>query len=243
MRSPLCCVPAFVFAFACLLLLPPSAQAAGHPKIDPTTGWVTLFDGKDLTNWETCHTDGRKAPSDTWVIEDGTLTRKGRAYLRTTKTYSDFVLDMEFKVGPKANSGIILRYKPEHAEGTKRYWWNGLIEIQILDCHGRAEMDKHDCGALYDMIAPSKNVMKKAGEWNRITITANKSRITVVLNCEQIVDADLADWSETGKNPDGTPNKYHKPMCEMPGDGYIWLQEHPGEVRFRNISIKPTPAI
>lgn len=59
------------------------------------------------------------------------------------------------------------------------------------------------------------------------------------MNGEQIIDADLADWRETGKNPDGTPNKYHKPMCEVPRDGYIWLQEHSGEVWFRNIYVKP----
>jgi hypothetical protein len=230
-------VSLFVTAF--LMIHPLSVLADGHSEIDPSKGWIALFNGKDLANWETCHNDGREAPRDAWAVEDGVLTRKGRAYLRTTEIYGDFVLDMEFKVGPKANSGILLRHKPEYAEGAPRYWWNGLIEIQLLDCHGKAEPDKHDCGALYDMAAPSKNVMKKAGQWNRITITAKGSQITVVMNGEQIIDVDLGDWTEAGKNPDSTPNKYHKPMCEVPGDGYIWLQEHPGEVWFRNIHIRP----
>ena len=36
-----------------------------------------------------------------------------------------------------------------------------------------------------------------------------------------------------------TPNKYHKPMKDVPRKGQIVLQDHPGEIHFRNIRIKP----
>jgi len=89
------------------------------------------------------------------------------------------------------------------------------------------------------MIAPSQIANKPPGQWNRMTITTNGPRITVILNNKQILDADLNDWTETGKPPDGTPNKYHKPMKWLADQtGHIWLQEHPGEIWFRNIWLK-----
>lgn len=216
---------------------PVRAQADGHPKIDLEKGWRQLFNGKDLAGWETRDTDGKKVPDDTWVVEDGTITRKGNAYLWSAEDYGDFILDLEFKVSPRTNSGIILRHEPDPT--AKRYWWNGLLEVQLLDCHGKAVPDKHDCGALYDMVAPCKNTMHKPGEWNRMTITAQKSRVAVVLNDKKIVDVDLDNWSEAEKNPDGTPNKYRKPMKDLRRRGHILLQDHPGAIWFRNLYLKP----
>jgi len=221
------------------------AIAAEHPDIKPENGWKPLFNGKDITAWATVTQDGEPADPKAWVIEAGTLTRKGKAYLRTQDQYRDLILDLEFKVGPpqgkkRTNSGIFLRHKPdpELIQQKKKYWWNGLIEIQLFDSHG-LEPDKHQCGALYDMIAPSQITNKPPGEWNRMTIAAKGSKIAIVLNGKQILDANLNDWTETGKNPDGTPNKYHKPMNWLVDrSGYVWLQEHPGEIWFRNIWVK-----
>lgn len=81
--------------------------------------------------------------------------------------------------------------------------------------------------------------MRKAGQWNRITITAKGSKVTVVMNGEKIVGVDLDDWNEAGKNPDGTPNKYHKPMKDLQRRGHVLLQDHPGSIWFRNIFVKP----
>jgi 3-keto-disaccharide hydrolase len=208
------------------------AHAAEHPEIDQSKGWNCLFDGQDTFAFET-------------VSQDGTLTRKGKAYLRSQEQYRDLVLDLEFKVGPpqgkrRTNSGIFLRHKPnpELIQQKKKYWWNGLIEIQLFDSHG-LEPDKHQCGALYDMVAPTSIENKKPGEWNRMTITAKGPKITIVLNGKQVLNTNLNDWNETGKNPDGSANKYHKPMNWLADQsGYIWLQEHPGEIWFRNIWVK-----
>jgi hypothetical protein len=216
-----------------------AARADEHPAVDLHKGWQSLFNGKDLTGWDTRGKGGEAGPSDAWAVENGTLTRKGHAYLRTVEQFGDFILDLEFKVGPGTNSGILLRHNPEYSAGVPQYWWNGLLEIQILDCYGKAVPDKHDCGALYDMVAPGKNTMKKPGEWNRVTITAVGSSLRVVMNGRKIIDVDLDDWTEAGKNPDGTPNKYHQPMKDLPRRGYILLQDHPGSIGFRNIYIKP----
>jgi 3-keto-disaccharide hydrolase len=230
---------------ATLGLAPTLSVAAEHPRIEPQEGWISLFNGQDTSAFVTVSQDGAPADPKSWVVEDEALTRKGKAYLRTKDQYRDLILDLEFKVGPphgkrRTNSGIFLRHKPDPVlvQQKKKYWWNGLLEIQLFDSFG-LEPDKHQCGALYDMIAPSKITNKPPGKWNRMTITAKGPKITVVLNGEQVLDANLNDWSETGKNPDGTANKYHKPMNWLADQsGYIWLQEHPGEIWFRNIWVK-----
>ena len=73
-------------------------------------GFVTLFNGKDLEGWTA-------AAGHAWVVEDGVIALKGKTdgaehngeYLWTKEQYGDFVLELEFKVPEKANSGIFLR--------------------------------------------------------------------------------------------------------------------------------------
>jgi len=216
----------------------PAVGADGHPTIDLGQGWQQLFNGKDLTGWTARSNRGRPARRDSWVVENGAIARRGGAYLWSDAQFGDFILDLEFKVAPKTNSGIIIRHKP-NPQSRKPYWWDGLLEVQVLDSADKAKPSMHDCGSLYDMVAPSKNTMKKPGKWNRMTITAKGSKIAVVMNGRKIVDVDLDDWTEANKNPDGTPNKYHRPMKDMSRRGHILLQEHGHPVWYRNIYIKP----
>ena len=205
-----------------LFIAPLCVIGAEHPEIDLEKGWECLFNGRDLSGWQTVTSDNDPVAPDAWAVEDGALTRKKKGYLRSDKMYGNFILDLEFKVGPpdekghRTNSGILFRHQPdpELKRQKKRYWHDGLLEVQIFDSHDM-ELDKHVCGALYDMLAPSCNPMKKPGEWNQITITADGPAITIVLNGETIIDCSLNDWPETNKNPDGTANKYNKPMKNM----------------------------
>ena len=210
---------------------------AEHPTIDPASGWRVLFDGTDLSAWTCRATNGKPTGQANWVVEDGTIARRGGGYLWSNEQFGDLVLDIEFKVAPGTNSGIIFRHQPD--PDAKRYWSNGLLEMQLLDSAGKAEPDTHDCGALYDMVAPKHNAMKPANQWNRVTITAKGSHVHIMMNAQVIIDVDLDDWSEPNKNPDGTPNKYNKPMKDLSRSGHILLQEHGGPVWFRNIHIKP----
>ncbi len=187
---------------------------------------VVLFDGSHLQHFE--------ADPDHWRIgDDGALrTRSGGGCAWSRRRYGDFVLDLEFLVEKKANSGILLR-----VDGGN-YIENGH-EIQVLDSYDNPHMNNGMCGALYDCQMPSENAVKPAGQWNRYLIAFKGPEVDVTLNGRQIIDVNLDDWSETGKNPDGSKNKYRKPVKDKPREGLIGFQDHGDKVAYRNIRIKP----
>ena len=192
-------------------------------------GWILLFDGKTLNGWKaTGNPEG-------WIVEDGCIVCMAQrgGYLYTLDQYDDFQLAIDFKIEEGANSGVFFR-------------WTDLndpvqtgIEMQILDTYGREPTRKNDCGAIYDVMAPTKNTCKPAGEWNTTLLTCNRNLITVELNAEKIVDMDLGLWTEPGKNPDGTKNKFRQAYKNMVNKGHIGLQDHGGKSWFRNIKLKP----
>jgi hypothetical protein len=51
-------------------------------------------------------------------------------------------------------------------------------------------------------------------------------------------DVDVNDWTEVGKNPDGTTNKFKKAIKDKPRSGFIGLQNHGQVVWFKNVKIR-----
>ncbi|MHC4251143.1 MAG: family 16 glycoside hydrolase, partial [Planctomycetota bacterium] len=187
-------------------------------------GFRPLFNGKDLTGW--------KARPRSWVAKDGNLERKSTGDIWTEAEFGDFVLDFEFMLSRYAKSGVLIR--GGGADDRK----NPGIEIEIVDASRKRKPTKTDCGALYGCMAPSESVAKKAGEWNRMVITAEGSKVRVALNGKQIIDADLDDWDKLRRNPDKSFNRYPKALKDMPRSGRIGLQSKSGKVIFRNIRVK-----
>jgi hypothetical protein len=60
----------------------------------------------------------------------------------------------------------------------------------------------------------------------------------VELNGQPILEMDLDRWTETGRNPDGTTNKFTRPLKEFDRVGYVGLQDHGRPVWYRNVRIK-----
>ena len=197
-------------------------------------GFVWLFEGKDLNKWT-------MGADKSWVVEDGVITLKrefdGREhnldYLWTRETYGDFILELEFKVPERANSGVFIR-----TADLKDPVYTG-IEVQVSNSYGRQSVNRGGtAGAIYDCQAPSKNAVKKPGQWNQYQITCRGSRITVALNGQQVIDMDLDRWSEPRKNPDDTPNKFATALKDFAREGYIGLQDHGRAVWYRNVRVK-----
>jgi hypothetical protein len=177
-------------------------------------GFVPLFNGKDLTGW---HVMGTPA----WKVEDGVLvcTGEGGGWLRSDKQYENFVLRLEFRISKGGNSGIFIR---SALEGNPAF--TGM-EIQILDDHGR-EPAPYTTGAIYDAVAPKKNMSKPAGEWNFVEIICSGPWVVVAMNGEEIVRVNMDE---------------HPKLKDRLRKGYIGLQNHGSRVEFRNICIKELP--
>jgi hypothetical protein len=198
---------------------------------DGKQGWQLLFDGKDLSGW--VMKSGRPVPSS--AIQEGALNphMQPRARMIYTKAkYGNFVLSCDYKMSKACNSGIFVRVGDPQDEVQ-----TGL-EIQVEDTAGKSKPGKNDGGALYDILAPSKNSVKPSGEWNHCEVTADKNVIKVVLNGEEVINADLDKYTTAGKNLDGGKNKYKKAIKDFPREGQIGLQDHGHDCWYKNIKIK-----
>jgi hypothetical protein len=200
-------------------------QAADKDVVAPPEGFEPLFNGKDLTGWKV--QKGGKISA--WGAQDGILytSGSGGAWLMTDKEYADFELRLEFKVPPKGNSGVALRAP---MEGNPAYFG---MEIQILDdvwhkANYKGLKPTQLTGSIYDVVPPSKDVLKPVGEWNQMRITAKGRHVSVELNGTKIVDANLDDYKKKAD--------VHKGLLRE--KGHLGLQCHDGRVEFRNLYVK-----
>lgn len=198
-----------------------------HPD---SSAWNDLL-VSDLTNM--------KAPGAIWSDRDGILTATEDQNLWTKATHGDCVLDFEFKLEPGTNSGVFL-YNSDETN-----WMPASVEIQICDDRAAKWQEKPAnwrCGAFFGHQAASKSTVKPAGEWNRMTLTAQGPNITVVLNGEVVNEINLTRWKDGKLNPDGSEKPkwlQGEPWSEMPRKGRIGFQgRHAGAgIEFRNLKL------
>jgi len=211
-----------------------AATAADAPRDNRLTaaekqqGWVLLFDGTSPAGWVN---KGKPLPAAN--IQAGAIDphHAGAYVTYYQEPFDNFVLSCDFKVSPGANSGIFFRTGDQDDPVQTGF------EIQIFDSAGK-KPGKHSCAALYDAVAPSVEASKPAGEWNHIDITADRNLVKVALNGKQVVEADLDRWTEPGKNPDGSPNKFKTALKNFPRKGYVGLQDHNAPAWFKNIKLR-----
>ncbi len=202
-------------------------------KLKPS-GWKRLL-ADDLSN---CTTNGN------WEMKDDVLARvENGGDIWTKEQYGNFLLDLEFKVGKKTNSGVFIRT----ADIVK--WLNTGIEVQIHDSNG-GDINKHICGAIFDCLAPRVNTVKPAGQWNHMTIICRDNVVVVMMNGQLLLKMDLDEWTGAGQNPakeaapnthpspDGSGNKFTTAYKDMARSGHIGFQDHGHQVWYRNIKIR-----
>lgn len=198
---------------------------------EKAAGWVLLFDGKSFDGWTTNAGKPKENP-----VEDGCINpNKAGAYMCVPeKQYGDFVLALDFKIPKGCNSGVFFRTSPLTPDYTVGY--KGL-EMQVLDSTGAG---MHDTGAIYDLVAPCRNAMKPAGEWNHAVITCDGPKVVIEVNGEQVTTMDLDQWGEVAKRPDGSKHKFgEKAWKTHARSGYIGLQDHGSPCWYKNIKILP----
>jgi hypothetical protein len=196
-----------VLALAC-------AAFAQRPR-EFQEGWVSLFNGKDMTGW--VNVGGEK-----WTAEDGTIhgvgVTKGYGYLRTEKSYKDFELALRFKCEGDGNSGVFFHtdFKPGTADVSQ-----GL----------QFEIDRslnHHTGGIYGdgrqwivWPSPENELVIRREDWNEYLLVVAGNRYRARLNGVWVVDF-----------TDPTPRSF---------DGTIALQLHAGgqgNMRFKDIYIR-----
>jgi hypothetical protein len=166
-------------------------------------GFTTLFDGKTLTGWE------QHSGTAEYRVQDGAIVGKtvpntGNSFLCTAKKYSDFILELEFKVDPSMNSGIQFRsnyYEKETeveiAGKKKKFPADRVHGYQFeIDPSARAYTggvyDEGRRGWLFDL--KNNEAARKAfkqGEWNTARIECRGNSIKTFIN--GVAAADLTD--------------------------------------------------
>ena len=208
-------------------------------------GWQLLFDGKSTNGW---HTYGKTSAGNAWAVKDGAIFLDAEnkkksgdgGDLVTDEEYDNFHLKMDWKIGPKGNSGIIFYIHEDKNQFPNTY--NTGLEMQILDNgtsiragHPDGKLYTHRAGDLYDLLA-SKEANKPQGEWNHVEIKCLNGKLDFYLNGEHTLSTNL--WDDNWKQMVAISK-----FKDMPGfgtfkKGKISLQDHGEDVWFRNIKIK-----
>lgn len=220
---------------AALIVTVPVGSIMAKPK------WQVLFDGKSADAWRGFRRDG--FPSKCWTIENGELRtiagcdRSDRIDLVTKDTYQNFELELEWRVAPGANSGIMYLVS-EDANAT---WMTGP-EMQVLDDdkHADGKNPGTSAGALYGLVAPAKKKLRPVGEFNKARITVRCDHVVYRLNGKKIVEFDLGSGSLTALIAQSKFNDF--PMFAKNRRGHIALQYHGDDVWYRNIRIRALSA-
>lgn len=211
----LCLLSTILVAFLTL-------NASGLTPEEKKQGFVSLFNGRDLTGW---HVVTNPA---SWEIRDGCITCNGQegGWLRSNRIYQDFILRLEYRTQDHSNSGIFLRaldYGDPAFTG---------MELQILDDYGRPPDKGNVSMALYGVLAPSKNVSKPKGEWNTVEVTLAGQSLKVIHNGVKVIDTKIDDPELNKDLPDDLK------LTNRAKIGRIGLQNHKEFIQFRNIRIK-----
>ena len=199
------------------------AAVADTPRDKAPAGFVSLFNGKDLTGW----TVNKGGDIKKWGAENGLLyvSGGGGGWLMTEKEYANFELRLEYKMARHGNSGVGLR---SPLAGDPAYVG---MEIQLIDDANWPGLKSwQHTGSIYNVVPAAKIANRPLGEWNRMRIVADGRHILVVLNGSKLVDANLDDYvKEHGKHHPGILRK----------TGHIGLQSHDQRIEFRNLYVKP----
>ncbi len=124
-----------ILALSAFFILTLVAFPADEKKVEqhnvPPKGFTALFNGKDLTGWQSVITMKerktltkdqieKKLEADNakhlvhWKVKNGVIEYDGKAdSLQTVKDYGDFELHCDWKIAEQGDSGIYLRGQPQ----------------------------------------------------------------------------------------------------------------------------------
>jgi hypothetical protein len=178
-------------------------------------GWISLFDGKNLDNFN-------QVGNANWRVEDGVIVAdKGNGFLVSKNTYTDYQIRAEFWVDGDANSGVFIRCTdPEKIGSVSAY------EVNIWDARPDPS---YGTGAIVN-VGKVDPMPRAAGKWNVYEITAKGSTFTVTLNGQKTVDSAQDTKFATGR----VALQHGLGLKDDKG-----VESDKGLVKFRKVEIKP----
>jgi hypothetical protein len=198
--------------------------------------WISLFDGKTATGWHAYKKPGSTAG---WIVKDSALyldisQKENRGDLVTDQEFGDYQLKFEWKVAPKSNSGLIFMVNENAPAAT----WQTGPEFQLIDnVHYPEELGpKQLSGSLYDLIGCPADATRAAGEWNTSEIRLEKKKIIFIVNGKKVIETMIGskEWDTLIAS-----SKFAAfPNFAKTQRGRIALQDHGGEVWFKNILVR-----
>jgi len=214
------------------------ALKAHLKKMPYDFGYVSLFNGKDLTGWKglVANPIVRSKMQDTamqaaqlkanvkmkedWEVKEGLLNYTGNLHgenLATEKQYGDMEMYIDWRIQEKGDAGIYLR---------------GTPQVQIWDTSRREVGAQVGSGGLYNN---QKNISKplvvadnKVGEWNTFHIIMKGDKVTVYLNGILVTDNIILE-------------NYWDRKLPLFAKEQIELQAHGTFVSYRNIYVRELP--
>jgi hypothetical protein len=173
MRTTALVIALVIAGIAGISKVPAAAAQAGG-------GWTTLFNGKDLNNWNvTGNAD--------WRVADGVIeATKARGFLLTKESYGDFEMHADVWTTPDSNGGILFRItKPEDPGIENGYELN--INDKRADQTGRT-------GSIVNVAKPLVQ-FDAGGKWVTVVITARGPHMAGTLNGIKTAEADDAKYA------------------------------------------------
>ena len=203
-----------------------------HMPTAPPSDAVVLFDGTDLSKWESM-SDGSMAK---WKVENGYFeVVPGTGGIRTSQGFGDVQLHVEWaSPDPPAGEG--------QDNGNSGVFLMGMYEVQVLNSYENKTYPDGQASAVYGQYPPLVNATRPPGVWQSYDIIFRAPRFAddgslvsgatvTVLHNGVLVQNHVP---LTGPSGHHARPPYKKHADRLP----ISLQDHDHPVRFRNIWLR-----
>lgn len=212
------------------IITPGTFSTQDRPGSPPSDA-VVLFNGKDLSNWESV-----KGGPAKWTVGDGYFaTVPGTGYIQTKQAFGDCQLHVEW-AAPNPPHGR------DQDRGNSGVFLQGLYEIQVLDSYNNVTYADGQASAVYGQYPPLVNAARPPGQWQTYDIVfhgprfdangnvVRKAIVTVFFNGVLVQDhVELTGPTENHQRP---------PYKVTPEKLPLALQDHNHPVRYRNLWIR-----
>lgn len=193
---------------------------------------VVLFDGKDLSEWQT--PSGDPAP---WKVENGYFeVVPGTGTIQTKKGFGDVQLHIEWQAP-----------NPPKGEGQDRgnsgvFFMDGRYEVQVLDSYNSDTYADGQASALYGQYPPAVNATREPGKWQTYDIIFQRPRFDANGNVTEPARVTVLHngvLTQNNRRLTGPTGHHARPPYEAHADALpIALQDHDHPVRFRNVWLR-----